>query len=299
MILQTLGRIRSKHTASTTHLNRSDTNASSTSEAGIDSDYTPERSSHISSNTTSTTYPASSITSSPRSIKRNSNNFFSSGRLRDYGYLRTISQRTHRSAVSIALTESSQSLREETSLNSIESLRPTTPDGVVSASPPSSPNDKTPVARTASLISSNEDLLPQSSVDNGSALRLSKRASAALAQVIQEFEEEVEDEIVMPRVPRPSDSDHSRVVNDTKESSDSGALVRHNSFCSFIRILTQLSSPTTHHLPTTRQAPQFHLTGKLLWNLILGGYHPLHTVAPVQSHHPLVYLDTYRGCPDP
>ncbi|KAF8557337.1 hypothetical protein OG21DRAFT_1457871 [Imleria badia] len=232
MILQTLGRIRSKHTASTSRLDRSDTNTNGTNEAGIDSDSTPERSSHLSSNTTSTTYPASSITSSPRSTKRYSNNLFSSGRLRDYGYLRTISQRTHRSAVSIALTESSQSLREETSLNSIESIRPTTPDAGVSASPPSSPNDKTPVARTASLISSNEDLLPQSSVDSGSGLRLSKRASAALAQVIKEFEEEVEDEILMPRtahpVPRPSDSDHSRMVNDTKESSEPAASLTHH-----------------------------------------------------------------------
>ena len=238
MILQTFGRIRSKHTASTTQLNRGDTSASSTGEAGVDSDYTPERSSLLSSNTVSTTYPASSITSSPRSTKRYSNNLFSSGRLRDYGYLRTISQRTHRSAVSITHTESSQSSREETSLNSIESLRPATPDGGGSASPPSSPNDKTPVVRTASLVSSNEDLPPQSSVEHGSGFRLSKRASAALAQVIQEFEEEAEDEIVMPRtahpVPRPSDSDHSSVVNDTKESLEPGVSVRHNSFCSFI-----------------------------------------------------------------
>ena len=82
---------------------------------------------------------------------------------------------------------------------------------------------------------------PQLSVDNGSGFRLSKRASAALAQVIKEFEEEAEDEIVMPRtahpVPRPSDSDHSRVVNDTKEPLEPGASVRHNSLCSFIRFL--------------------------------------------------------------
>lgn len=233
MILQTLGRIRSKHAASTSQLNRDD------SEAAVDSDFTPERSSHLSSNTASTNYPASSITSSPRSTKRYSNNLFSSGRLRDYGYLRTLSQRTHRSAVSITHTESSQSLREETSLNSIDSLRPATPDEGGPASPPSSLNDKTPVARTASLVSSNEDLPPQSSVDDRSAARLSKRASAALAEVIKEFEEEAEDEIVLPRithpVPRPSDSDHSCVVNDTKELPEPGASVRHNGFRSLIR----------------------------------------------------------------
>ncbi|KAH0827012.1 hypothetical protein J3R83DRAFT_4681 [Lanmaoa asiatica] len=246
MILQTLGRIRSKHTASTSQLTQGDTNASITSETGVESDYTPERSSHLSSNTASTTYPASSITSSPRSTKRYSNNLFASGRLRDYGYLRTISQRTHRSAVSITHTESSQSLREETSLNSIESLRPTTPDGGGPVSPPSSPNDKTPVARTASLASSNEGVPPHSSVDNGSALRLSKRASAALAQVIKEFEEEAEDEIVMPRtahpVPRPSDSDHSRAANDTKEPPEPGASLTHHRSSSDYEAGTAISS---------------------------------------------------------
>ncbi|KAG9318868.1 hypothetical protein JVU11DRAFT_975 [Chiua virens] len=244
MILQTLGRIRSKQTASTIQLNRDDTNAS-TGETSVDSDYTPERSSRLSSNTASTTYPVSSVTSSPRSTKRYSNNLFSSGRLRDYGYLRTISQKSHRSAVSITHTESSQSLREETSLNSIESLRPTTPDGGGPASPPSSPNDKTPVARTASLISSNEETSPQPSVDGGN-IRLSKRASAALAQVIKEFEEEAEDEIVMPRtthpVPRPSDPDHSRVVNDAKESSELGASPTHYRSSSDYEAGTAISS---------------------------------------------------------
>lgn len=252
MILQTLGRIRSKHTASTTQLNRGDTSASIASETGVESEYVPERSSHLSSNTASTTYPASSITSSPRSTKRYSNNLFSSGRLRDYGYIRAISQRTHRSAVSITQTESSQSLREVTSLNSIESLRPSSPDGGGHVSPPSSPNDKTPVARTASLVSSNEDLPPQSSVDNGSGLRLSKRASAALAQVIKEFEEEAEDEIVMPRTahptPRPSDSDHSRAVNDMKESAEPGASVRYISFCAFMYFLRVICKSA--HLPS-------------------------------------------------
>lgn len=303
MILQTLGRMRSKHTTPTSQLTltRGDTNISGTSETSAESDYTPERSSHLSSNTASTTYPASSITSSPRSTKRYSNNLFSSGRLRDYGYLRTISQKTHRSAVSITQTESSQSLREETSLNSIESLRPITPDAEGHASPPSSPNDKTPVARTASLVSSNEDLPPQSSIDNSSGLRISKRASAALAEVIKEFEEEVEDEIVMPRtghLVRPTDSDQLRVVDDTKEPLELGASVRHNSlYLCVYSLRVYVSSPTIDHPPTLRQVPQYHPMGKLLQrSLILGSYHPLHTVVLVQA--PLAYRDTYQGCPD-
>ncbi|KIJ68939.1 hypothetical protein HYDPIDRAFT_105474 [Hydnomerulius pinastri MD-312] len=236
MILETLGRIRSKNATSTiSRATRDDPNTSgNTTDTGVESDYTPERTSHLSNNTTSTTYPASSITSSPsspssRSTKRYSNNLFSSGRLRDYGYLRTVSQRSgsHRSAVSITQTESSQSLREETSLGYSESLRPTTPEGSGPASSvPSSPNEKTPVARTASLVSSNEDLPPHPNVEtNSGGPRISTRASAALAQVIQEFEEEAEDEIVMPRtahpVPRHSDTDHSRVVDDTTDSGTS------------------------------------------------------------------------------
>ncbi|KAF8843621.1 hypothetical protein BDN67DRAFT_964101 [Paxillus ammoniavirescens] len=281
MILEKFGRIRSKNVASTSQPNRDDPNTSGNStDTGVESDYTPERSSHISSNTTSTTYPASSITSSPsapssRSAKRYSNNLFSSGRLRDYGYIRTISQRSgsHRSAVSIAHTESSQSLREETSL---EGLRPTTPEGSGSTTSPSaSPNEKTPVARTASLVSSNEDLPPQPSLEHkrsdSDSSRISHRASAALAQVIREFEEEAEDEIVMPRiahpVSRPIDIDHPRVVDDTTESAGSttpnqpphhrspldyeaGTAISSNKHV-VIEPDTQRSSPTPYGRPNT------------------------------------------------
>ncbi|KAF9246121.1 hypothetical protein BU15DRAFT_84928 [Melanogaster broomeanus] len=256
MILETLGRIRSKNatSASRPKPNQDDSNASgNTTDTGVESDYTPERSSHLSSTTTSTTYPASSNTSSPgsrssRSTKRYSNNLFSSGRLRDYGYLRTISQRSgsHQSAASISHTDSSQSLRK----NSSESLRPTTPEGTgPTSSPPSSPNEKTPVARTASLVPPSEDPLPQPTVDsNSGSLRISQRASAALAQVIQAFEEEAEDEIVMPRTahpfPRPSDVEHPRVVDDASDSAGSGTLnqpTRHRSSSSDYEAGTAIS----------------------------------------------------------
>src|SRR5438128_2338654 len=64
-------------------------------DTGAESDYTRERTSHISTNTTSTSsvYLTSSVTSSPRSAKRYSNNLFVSGRLQDYPYLRSISQK--------------------------------------------------------------------------------------------------------------------------------------------------------------------------------------------------------------
>lgn len=220
MILETLGRIRSR--ATKTDQDASNTSGIST-DTGVESDYTPERTSHISTNTTSTSsvYPPSSTTSSPssRSTKRYSNNLFASGRLRDYPYLRSISQKSgsHRSAVSITQTDSSQSLREETSLNSSDNGRPASPEGRgPDSSAPSSPSEKTPVARSASLISSVEDMPPQaeSATHTGNAqppegfssAGRQRAASAALAQVIREIEEEadaeVEDEIVMPRTNR-------------------------------------------------------------------------------------------------
>ncbi|KAH7889253.1 hypothetical protein F5I97DRAFT_1842877 [Phlebopus sp. FC_14] len=251
MILGTLGRIRSKHAVSS-RAARDDTNASGT-DTGLESDYTPERSSHLSNTTASTTYPASSITSSPssRSTKRYSNNLFSSGRFREYSYLRTVSQRSgsHRSAVSITHTESSQSLREETSLNSSEGVRPSTPEGSgPTSSVISSPNEKTPVARSASLLSSNEDPPPPTVGSDSGVLRSEtlgsasiERASAALERVIREFEEEVEDEIVMPRtahpVPRHGDADHARVGDDTRDLAGSGTS-------------NQSSSPTSYEAGT-------------------------------------------------
>ena len=91
-------------------------------------------------------------------------------------------------------------------------------------------------------MSSIEDVPPQSSADSGSDLPVSNRVSAALAEVIQEFEEEAEDEIVLLRnrdsVSRP---DHPRVVDDTTETSEAGASVRYNSISStnhrFLRVI--------------------------------------------------------------
>ncbi|KAG6330277.1 hypothetical protein ID866_8810, partial [Astraeus odoratus] len=249
MILETIGRIRSKSASSRTDNDESTASGAST-DTGAESDYTPERSSRLSNNTTSTSsvYPASSVTSSPssRSAKRYSNNLFSSGRLRDYPYLRSISQKSgsSQSAASIIPTDSSQSLREETSLHSSDSLRPASPEGGgPDSSTHSSPNEKTPVARSASLVSSIDDMPSQFDTsnhnDNSQTLEASRtaslqRASTALARVIKEIEEEADDEIVLPRTtrtPRPeADREH-----DARNPSVS-------------RLLSE--SSTHHHLPT-------------------------------------------------
>lgn len=235
-----LGRIRAKNTASSATSSRKVDGGSArtnTPDLGTESDYTHERTSHISTATASTTYPASSITSSPspssRSTKRYSNNLFASGRFREYSYLRSVSQRSgsSRGAASITPSDSDHSLREKPSLNFSESLRPITPeDSHPVSSVPSSPNDKTPLARSASLISSTEDFPSQLLGDNvrGGAHPPSnssasvQRAEAAPESVIREFEEEAEDEILMPRTahpaPRLGDVDQSNTASPTSES---------------------------------------------------------------------------------
>lgn len=245
MILETLGRIRAKNPASSTSSSRKVAGGSAipnASNLGMESDYTHERTSHISTATASTTYPASSITSSPspssRSTKRYSNNLFASGRFREYSYLRSVSQRSgsSRGAASVTPSDSDHSLREKPSSDFSEILRPVTPeDGHPVSSVPPSPNEKTPLARSASLISSTEDFFSQPlgdqlkasthlSSDNSTRVH---RAEAALESVIREFEEEAEDEILMPRThpaPRLGDIDQSNTASPTSDS-DSGTSV--------------------------------------------------------------------------
>jgi serine/arginine repetitive matrix protein 2 len=251
MVLGTLGRIRTKNATSNTTSNRKVDGGSASANApdlGTDSDYTPERTSHISTATASTTYPASSITSSPspssRSTKRYSNNLFASGRFREYSYLRSVSQRSgsSRGAASITPSDSDQSLSEKPSLNFSESLRPATPeDGHPVSSVPSSPNEKTPLARSASLISSTEDfsLQPLGDHNKGSSHPSSnsstsvQRVEAALESAIRELEEEAEDEILMPRIahpaPRSGDVEQSNTASPTSDS-ESGTSVGNRHF---------------------------------------------------------------------
>lgn len=242
MFLEKLGRMHSKSTTSNKADRHEPTAGNVSTDAVAESDYTPERLSNYSNNTSSSssTYPTSSLTSSPssRSAKRYSNNLFSSGRLRDYSYLRSASQKSgsSRSAASITPTDSSQSLREGASLISSDSLRPVTPEGSGhDSSAPSSPNEKTPVARSVSLVSSIEDMPPRSESEHhddnsrpleGSNPASCQRTSAAIAQVFKEIEEEAEDEIVMPRTsrtPRP-DTDRERVFNDTRDQAEIGTM---------------------------------------------------------------------------
>ncbi|KAG1754462.1 hypothetical protein EDB19DRAFT_1844377 [Suillus lakei] len=237
MILETLGRMRTKNAApgTTSNSQLEGGSGANATDLGMESDYTHERTSHISTTTSSTTYPASSVTSSPspssRSTKRYSNNLFASGRFREYSYLRSVSQRSgsSRGAASITPSDSDHSLREKPSSNYSESLRPATPEGSGPVSSvPSSPNEKTPLARSTSLISSVEDFPSQALGDNNkvACMHLVTRVELALECVIRDFEEEAEDEILMPRTahpaPRSSDVEQSSASSPASDSA-SGA----------------------------------------------------------------------------
>lgn len=248
MILETLGRMRTKNAVTLSSKLEGGSGANAT-DLGMESDYTHERTSHISTTTSSTTYPASSVTSSPspssRSTKRYSNNLFASGRFREYSYLRSVSQRSgsSRGAASTTPSDSDHSLREKPSSNYSESLRPATPEGSGPVSSvPSSPNDKTPLARSTSLISSIEDFSSQALADNNkcsthpssnSSVSV-QRVELALECVIRDFEEEAEDEILMPRTahpaPRSSDIEQSSASSPVSDSMSGVSTQSHNDY---------------------------------------------------------------------
>ena len=193
MFLDTLERIRPK-------------NAQSTSQDTTDEGETARNSIKSSS--------SSSVSSSPssRSTKRYSNNLFGSGRLRDYTYLKTVTSSrgsTGSSAhtTSLTLTEASEKTV------SLSSFRPVTPDASSNpSSVQSSPNE--PIRSTPAAPSSPSGE-QQFQAITAAEYRLHKtlgpsvlkRASMALDEAIREIEDEVEDEILLPRsVPAPRGS---------------------------------------------------------------------------------------------
>lgn len=119
--------------------------------------------------------------------RRGYNNLFgASSRFRDYNYIRSVT--TQRSA---------QSISSKTGSSYTESLRPMTPeDSMMASSIQSTPNSSKAPSEQTSPLSVAEHQLSKVLGPNGV-----KRASLALQQAIKEMEEEVEEEIVMPRRP--------------------------------------------------------------------------------------------------
>lgn len=273
MFLDTLERIRPK-------------NAQSTSHDTIDEGGTARNSIKSS--------PSSSVSSSPgsRSTKRYSNNLFGSGRLRDYTYLKTVaSSRDSTSSstrtVSLATTEASEKTVP------LSSFRPVTPDASSNPSVQSSPNEKGPI-RSTPVVPSSTFGEQQFQAITAAEYRLHKtlgpsvlkRASMALDEAIREIEDEVEDEILLPRsVPAPRGS----LEQPTAE------VVRPYFYFLTVRIFNKKNL----HFDGCRDTAR-HLFLRVGWPYPLI---KLSMTNSVNAEHPLYQharsQATFRECPDP
>ncbi|THU90683.1 hypothetical protein K435DRAFT_726332 [Dendrothele bispora CBS 962.96] len=158
----------------------------------------------------------SSLTSSPsgRSTRRYSNNLFGSGRLRDYSYIRSTSNRgsTTTRTASTAPSDSSLDTRYA------NGLRPVTPEGNGTFSTQSSPEK---VVQSAPLIPPAPYGEQPTSSSYGPPKPFNPRASRAVEDVIRELEEDVEDEILMPRsapITRSNPDQHSSNLHEFSNS---------------------------------------------------------------------------------
>lgn len=186
MFLQTLGRIRSKPSASST---------------SSDSTHSPARGSIRSTETTT-----SSVTSTPSSTKRYSNNMFGSGKFRDHTYLRSVAK--ERAGKGGAGKRSGAN--SSTSARFYKASDTSIPEEATQtdSEPSTHDSDTTPLASGVEESSASE--LEQGIVKTFQRGHL-KRASLALDEVIREFEEKVDgdgdgdgdDKILIPRSPAP------------------------------------------------------------------------------------------------
>ncbi|CAA7265440.1 unnamed protein product [Cyclocybe aegerita] len=213
MLLETLGRIRSRGTATP---DRSQENVGEGEDGARGS---------VRSLTTS----VSSVTSSPsRPSKRYSNNLFGSGRLRDYAYLKSVgsSRGSGGSTRTASLTPTEASTKDL--LNA--TVRSVTPDNTATPPVQPSPTDLDSALSTPTPSSSYVD--GQLQAISAAEYRLQKtmgpsnlkRASLALEKAIKEIEDEVEDEILVPRsppIPRANLEHHAPEVRNSNASNAS------------------------------------------------------------------------------
>lgn len=224
MILETLRGIRSKSAGI----------AQKSQESVRERDDPSYRQSIQSTSTVVSSLPSSSPSSlSGRSAKRYSNNLFSSGRFRDYSYLRNATKNGSLRTQSLTPTESSQSYIGNTS-SITDSLRPVTPDNnTLTSSTQSTPNERAFEHPASLVLTGSYEEQPLSVAEYRITKTLGpsvlKRASLALEEAIKELEEEAEDEIVMPRrstpIPRPTVEQPSHQAETARNSNISQSSV--------------------------------------------------------------------------
>ena len=187
MLLETLNRLRSRV-------------ASTTSGEGSQEQLAPTQ-----DTVQELTLSSSIASSSSRSAKRYSNQLFGSGRLRDYTHTKSSPSKTSRTSARTTSVTSTDSQAQETQ----DSSRPVTPytEGPVSFAQSSSVTDVALPTRSDSLspYDVEEDDHTQSISMAEYRLNMAlgpnvlKRASIAIQQAIKEIEDEVEEEILLPR----------------------------------------------------------------------------------------------------
>ncbi|KAH9063722.1 hypothetical protein EDB83DRAFT_2519878 [Lactarius deliciosus] len=203
MFLQTLSRLRSK--------------ASSSSTSG-DSTHGPA--SILSSEATT----SSSVTSSPGSTKRYSNNMFGSGKFRDYTYMRSVTK--ERTGKVSAGRRSTNSALLSASGHSYKMSDPPIPEDTSQTDPDFSAHDSdtTPLASGVDA--------PTSELEQGIVKTFQpshvRRVSLAVEEVIREIEEEAvgdgDDKILIPRAAAPERaSSFNRRSNDTPRPTPSSS----------------------------------------------------------------------------
>ncbi|KAH9038984.1 hypothetical protein EDB85DRAFT_2141550 [Lactarius pseudohatsudake] len=203
MFLQTLSRLRSK--------------ASSSSTSG-DSTHGPA--SILSSEATT----SSSVTSSPGSTKRYSNNMFGSGKFRDYTYMRSVTK--ERTGKVSAGRRSTNSALLSASGHSYKMSDPPIPEDTSQTDPDFSAHDSdtTPLASGVDA--------PTSELEQGIVKTFQpnhvRRVSLAVEEVMREIEEEAvgdgDDKILIPRAAAPERaSSFKRRSNDTPRPTPSSS----------------------------------------------------------------------------
>jgi serine/arginine repetitive matrix protein 2 len=183
MFLQTLGRMRSKPSASST---------------SSDSTHSPARGSLRSTDTTT-----SSVTSTSSTSKRYSNNMFGSGKFRDHTYLRSVAKDRAGKGSAGKRSAANSSISGRTYKTSDAPI----PEESTHTDTESSVHDSDTTALASGVETSTSEL-EQSIVKTFRSGHL-QRASMALDEVMRQFEEKVDDDgdgddkILLPRSPAP------------------------------------------------------------------------------------------------
>jgi serine/arginine repetitive matrix protein 2 len=276
MFLQTLGRMRSKPSASST---------------SSDSTHSPARGSLRSTDTTT-----SSVTSTSGSSKRYSNNMFGSGKFKDHTYLRSVAKEraAKGSAGKWSAANSSTSSRTYKMSDA-----PIPEESTHTDTEPSVHDSDTTALASGAETSTSE--MEQSIVKTFQQGHL-RRASMALDEVMREFEEKVDDDgdgdgddkILIPRSPAPER------VSSVKRVSVSGC-VDGDLFRLWSQRTCRSTSPVQSHQPKPVHSKQGQLSLQIPQHKRMPRCSALpHLPTLVQKPHPPLDCQvTFQVCQDP